>query len=77
MRASSGGPLLAAMFERCRCFNPTVFALLLVHLGTPVTAIFTEDLGVTFFDDHIRALTESFDSKLADAGNILVGQLRP
>jgi hypothetical protein len=24
------------------------------------------DLGVTLFADHIRALTESFDSKLAD-----------
>jgi hypothetical protein len=28
-----------------------------------------EDLGVPFFADHVRALTESFDSKLADAGN--------
>jgi hypothetical protein len=27
-----------------------------------------EDLGVRFFADHIRAPTESFDSKLADAG---------
>jgi hypothetical protein len=27
-----------------------------------------EDLGIPFFADHIRALTESFDSKLADAG---------
>jgi hypothetical protein len=34
-----------------------------------------EDLGVLFFADHIRALTESFDSKLADAGNPLVRQL--
>ena len=34
-----------------------------------------EDLGVPFFADHIRALTESFDSKLADAGNPLVRQL--
>jgi hypothetical protein len=31
-----------------------------------------EDLGVPFFADHIRALTDSFDSKLADAGNPLV-----
>jgi hypothetical protein len=30
-----------------------------------------EDLGVPFFADHIRALTDSFDSKLADAGNPL------
>ena len=27
-----------------------------------------EDLGVPLFADHIRALTESFDSKLADGG---------
>jgi hypothetical protein len=34
-----------------------------------------EDLGVPFFADHIRALTDSFDSKLADAENPLVRQL--
>jgi hypothetical protein len=34
-----------------------------------------EDLGVPFFADHIRTLTESFDSKLAGAGNPLVRQL--
>jgi len=28
-----------------------------------------EDLGVPLFPDHIRALTESFDSKLTDVGN--------
>jgi len=28
-----------------------------------------EDLGVPLLADHIRALTESFDSKLADVGN--------
>jgi hypothetical protein len=33
-----------------------------------------EDLGVPFFADHIRALTDSFDSKLSDAGNTLVRQ---
>ena len=27
-----------------------------------------EDLGVPLLADHIRALTESFDSKLADVG---------
>jgi hypothetical protein len=31
-----------------------------------------EDLGIPFFADHIRALTESFDSKLTEAGNPLV-----
>ena len=34
-----------------------------------------EDLGVPFFADHIRALTESFDSRLADVENPLVRQL--
>ena len=34
-----------------------------------------EDLSVPLFADHIRALTASFDSKLADAGNPLVRQL--
>jgi hypothetical protein len=34
-----------------------------------------EDLGIPFFADHMRALTESFDSKLAYAGNPLVRQL--
>jgi hypothetical protein len=34
-----------------------------------------EDLGVALFADHIRALTASFDSRLADVGNPLVRQL--
>jgi hypothetical protein len=34
-----------------------------------------EDLGVPLFADHIRALTASFDSKLADVRNPLVRQL--
>ena len=34
-----------------------------------------EDLGVPLFAGHIKALTESFDSKLADVGNPLVRQL--
>jgi len=34
-----------------------------------------KDLGGPFFADQIRALTESFDSKLADVGNTLVRQL--
>jgi hypothetical protein len=33
-----------------------------------------EDLGVPLFADHIRALTESFDSELADVANPLVRQ---
>ena len=34
-----------------------------------------EDLGVPLLADHIRALTESFDSKLADAGKPVLRQL--
>ena len=34
-----------------------------------------EDQGVPLFADHIRALNESFDSKLTDVGNLLVRQL--
>jgi hypothetical protein len=34
-----------------------------------------EDLGVPLFADHIRALTASFDSELADVGNPIVRQL--
>jgi hypothetical protein len=34
-----------------------------------------EDLGIPLFADHIRALTASIDSKLADVGNPLVRQL--
>jgi hypothetical protein len=34
-----------------------------------------EDLEIPIFTDHIGALTESFDSKLADAGNPLVRHL--
>ena len=34
-----------------------------------------KDLDVPFFADHIRAQTESFDSKLADVGKPLVRQL--
>jgi len=34
-----------------------------------------EDLGVPLFADHIRALTASIDSKLADVENPLVRQL--
>jgi len=34
-----------------------------------------EDVGVVLFAYNIRALTESFDSKLADVGNPLVRQL--
>jgi hypothetical protein len=34
-----------------------------------------EDLGFPLFADHVRALTASFDSKLADVENPLLRQL--
>jgi hypothetical protein len=34
-----------------------------------------EDLGVSLFTDHIRALTASFNSKLVDVENPLLKQL--
>jgi hypothetical protein len=34
-----------------------------------------KELGVPLFADHTRALTASFDSKLADVGNPLVRQI--
>src|SRR5215469_5734156 len=34
-----------------------------------------EDLGVTLFADHVRALCSNFDARLADVGNPLVRQL--
>jgi hypothetical protein len=34
-----------------------------------------EDFGVPFFEEHTRALTESYDSKLAGVGNPLFRQL--
>jgi len=34
-----------------------------------------EDLSVPLFVDHIRALSASFDSKLAEVENLLIRQL--
>jgi len=75
MRAPRGGPLPALMSGGYRCCNPSVFALLLVPPWYVSNRQAHEDLGVPLFADHIRALTESFDSKLADVGNPLVRQL--
>jgi len=72
MRARSGGPLPAPMSGGYRCYNPSVFASLLVPHWNVSNRQIHEDLGVPLFADHIRALTESFDSKLAGVGNSLV-----
>jgi hypothetical protein len=67
MRAPSGGPLhvLQSKCLRIATDAPWCMSSRQIH----------EDLGVPFFADQIRALTGSFDSKLADAGNTLVRQL--
>jgi len=57
-----------------RCYNPCFFALLLVLPGIRNTHMH-EDLVVPLSADHIRALTTSFESKLADVRNSLVWQL--
>ena len=67
-RASLFWPIRAAALAYKKAFTS--------NLGTYMSSRqIHEDLGVPFFADHIRALTESFDSKLADAGNPLVRQL--
>jgi hypothetical protein len=78
MRAPSGGPLRDATSESFRCFNPSVFALLLGHLGTSVTGKFARIWEFRFspFADHIRALTESFDSELSWCGEPLSSATR-
>jgi len=67
MRATRGGPLLAPMPEVTgvtiqvsspRCWCPWYVRNRQIH----------EDLGVPLFTDHIKALTKSFDSNLADVG---------
>jgi hypothetical protein len=57
-----------------RCFNPSVFASLTMHLCTVVTRKRYEDMGAPFFADHIRSLRYS-TQKLADVGKRLVTQL--
>jgi hypothetical protein len=69
----SGGRLPTLTLINYNYCNPSVFELRLTHPGS--NRQIHEDFGLPFFADHIRALTESFDSKLADAGNPLVRQL--
>ena len=71
---SSGGPLPAHTSGGCRCYNPSTFTLLDAPWYLSNRKI-GEDLGVPLLADHIRAKTESFDSKLPDAGKPLVRQL--
>jgi len=71
MRDLRGGPLPASMSRGYRCYNPSVFALLLVPPGTKLTGRYTRIWAFRYF----RALTENFDSKWADVGKPLVRQL--
>ena len=74
MRAPRGGPLPAPMSDGNRCYSPSVS----LATGAPWNVRHRqihEDLGVPLFADHIRALTASFDSKLADVGYPVVRQL--
>jgi hypothetical protein len=58
-----------------RCYNPSVFTLLLVPPWYVSNRQIHDDLGVPLFVDDIRVLTASFDSKLADVEKPLVRQL--
>jgi len=46
-----------------------------MHLCTLVTDKYTNDLGVPIVADHIRSLTERYDSNSAGVGYPLVRQL--
>jgi hypothetical protein len=48
----SGGPLLLATSGSYQCWNQSVFALRLTHLGTLVTGKFTRIWGITFLADQ-------------------------
>jgi len=61
------------MYGGSRCCNPSVSALLLVPLLS--NRQIHEELDVPLFADHMKALTVSFDSKLADVENPLLRQL--
>jgi hypothetical protein len=70
----SGGLLPSAISRSCKCYNQSVFALRLTHLGTLATGKFTRIWGL-----HSSPTTSehwlSFDSKLVDAGYPLFRQL--
>jgi hypothetical protein len=68
VRCPQPGPAAASATSKCLC----------IATNAPwyvSNRQIDEDLGIPFIADHIRALTESFDSKLADAGNPFIRQL--
>jgi hypothetical protein len=62
-RAPSGGSLLPAMSRSCKCLRVVTKASSYVS-----NRQMHEDLGITFFASHIRALSESFESKFVVRG---------
>jgi hypothetical protein len=73
----SGEPPLALILRNCSYCSRSVFALLPMYRVPMYTGNMQihDDLGVPYFSDHIRHLTERFDSKLAGVGNPLVARL--
>jgi len=57
----------------CKCFNPSVFALLPMHFGTLVICKFMRIWGFFLYRPH--QTSERFDSNLADVGKPLITQL--
>ena len=74
MHAPHGGPLPVSMSGGYRCYNPSVFALLLVPPDRQVTGRYAR-IRVFRSLPTTSEPWQSFDSKLADVGNVLVWQL--
>ena len=66
--ASSGGLPLSLTSGNCRCFSPSVLALLPVNLSILVTNKF-------MIVERIRSLTKRFDTELDDVWTPYVGSL--
>jgi hypothetical protein len=60
----------SATSRKCSVYNSSVSVL-----KQPCTLVTDKFTRIPFFADHARALTESFDKKLTDAGNTLFRQL--
>jgi hypothetical protein len=74
-RIRSRGPLPAATSSSCRCYNPSdcIATNALWYFGNKQ---FHEGFGIPLSADQFRALTESFDPKIAYARNPLFRQLK-
>jgi hypothetical protein len=65
MKVKSGSPLLVSTSGSSKCCNSSLRITTKAPWCISNRQIH-EDLGIPFFADHIRALTESFDSKVTD-----------